>query len=221
MYIHAIDDIRMNGTMMKNLEMFGKIAGERNMQHCALVTSKWGVGDIAAAEQRERELMTSWDYWRRYVELEATIRRFEGTCESAQDIVDHVTKKGKFTPQLTQEYVLEGQPLHKTTVGRAAGAQLEEVRIKSTDELAALRGEHDRALDVHFSETVACIHAMSQEMEAKLKTMEPQIDILHKTREEFQEQIDKADTKEVNYATQVLIRSRQERWRRRSHRAFR
>lgn len=102
-YVHAINDVRMTGSMMKNLKMFRLLVGKEHLKHCTMVTSKWGLEDAATAENREQELMKNPDYWSQDLAAGAIMSRFVGTPRSALDAIEVVTRKGMFLPQLTQE----------------------------------------------------------------------------------------------------------------------
>ena len=153
-YVHAIDDARMVGSMMKNLRMFKEIVGMDNMRQCALVTSKWAAEDDAQLD-RENDLILNPAFWRTYLRAGAITRRFENTCLSAREVLSKVTKHGPFTPRLTQEYVLNGWPLYETAAGQAASTDFEQARKVFTEDLAALRDEYTHALTAQLLETMS------------------------------------------------------------------
>lgn len=86
-YIHAIDELRMTGPMMKNLRMLLHLAGNENMQHLVLTTSKWGVEDAKIPQDRERELTTDAKYWKDPLAAGARMRRYDDSQPSALSII--------------------------------------------------------------------------------------------------------------------------------------
>src|SRR5579862_1311073 len=90
LYVHAINEVRMKGSMLKNLKMFRKMVGESNMGCCMMVTTKWRLQDINVSIAREEELKRK--SWATLLASGARISRFEDSNESALDIVMKVAE---------------------------------------------------------------------------------------------------------------------------------
>ena len=112
-HLHAINESRMTGTMVKNSRMLGHLVGYDNMEkNVVLATSMWGlVEDVTAAEDRESELMRGNGYWKGFLEAGTALMRFEDSRASALEIIKVVEKGGMFIPRLTREYVIDGVKL--------------------------------------------------------------------------------------------------------------
>lgn len=196
-YLHAIDESRMTGTMMKNLGMLGHLVGYDSMDNnVVLATSKWGlVEDVTVAEDRESELMMGNGYWKGFLEAGAAPMRFEGSRASALEIIKVAEKGGMFILQLTREYAINGMELCQTAAGRAIDEEMAKARDKRDAEMTALRKEHQRALELRKAEAAKALRSQMLRMEAKIKTMDDDMEKLRATRFEAQELADEADPK--------------------------
>lgn len=55
LYLHPISNARVTGSAKKNLDMFRKVVGTRNMTRCTLVTTKWSREQEVTAKSHEVE----------------------------------------------------------------------------------------------------------------------------------------------------------------------
>ena len=192
-YIHAINEVRMTGPMMKNLRILLHLAGEGNMQHLVLTTSKWGVEDAKTAQDRERELTTDAKYWKGHLAAGAKMRRYDDSQASALSIIALATEGGMFIPQLTQEYIISGAELCYTAAGRAIDHDMAIARDRHETELLALRHQHSLACDAREAAAAAQLQQRTLRVEAKLKVMDDEMNQLRTTRSVAQERADELD----------------------------
>ncbi|MCJ1450779.1 hypothetical protein MMC28_001113 [Mycoblastus sanguinarius] len=192
-YMHAINQVRVDGPMMKNLRMLLRLVGNDNMKNLTYVTSKWSTEDVKVAEDREGELINDAKFWKDPITKGAAVKRFEDSKRSALEIVYVATKRGCFTPQLTREYVTEGKELCNTAAGRAIDEDLAKARDQQEEALATCRKEHNKALQTRNAQAAQRLRLQTLHVEAKLKTMDDETDQLRMTREEAQEQADELD----------------------------
>lgn len=192
-YMHPINQMRMDGPGLKNLRMLLRLAGNDNMKNLTLVTSKWGTEDANKAEDRESELINNVKFWKEPIAKGATMKRFEDSRRSALEIFDAAIMGGRFTPQLTREYVIEGKELCKTAAGRAIDEDLAKAREEQEMALETLREEHDNVLRTHRAELADELGLQARQLEVELKSVDDEMDRLRTTREEVQEREDELD----------------------------
>ncbi|CAJ2504937.1 Uu.00g123310.m01.CDS01 [Anthostomella pinea] len=132
-YMHPISDTRVTHHATKNLQMFQKLTGEKNLKNVVLATSMW---DKVTQEQglaRERELKDK--FWKVMLAYQAKAVRYGGTLESALHIAHILMNNKPFYLQLQEEMGKDNKALRDTTAGR-------EVMI----ELLRMKEEHQREL---------------------------------------------------------------------------
>ncbi|KAI1338463.1 P-loop containing nucleoside triphosphate hydrolase protein [Xylariaceae sp. FL0016] len=132
-YLHPISDTRVTHHATKNLQMFQKLTGEKNLKNVVLATSMWDKVSEAEGQARERELKEK--FWKVMLAYQAKAVRYGGTPESAQNIAQLVMKNKPFYLQLQEEMGKDNKALRDTAAGR-------EVMV----ELARMKEEHKREL---------------------------------------------------------------------------
>ena len=189
-YIHSICDDRMTGTMMKNLRMFRLLIGERSMEHCVMVTSKWNIAGPVEAEQRESDLVGN--YWGKFLAAGAHIARFEDSPSSALDIVKISLTAGEFTPQVTQEFAIQGLELYRTAAGRVVNEDIAKAYEQHEEDLEKWRREYMEALRIGDERSTAELELLSSRAELQLKNLREETERLSRDRELAQNQMDDA-----------------------------
>ncbi|KAI0485109.1 P-loop containing nucleoside triphosphate hydrolase protein [Xylariaceae sp. FL0804] len=133
-YLHPISDTRVTHHATKNLQMFQKLTGEKNLKNVVLATSMWD--KVSEAEGLAREQQLKAQFWRVMMAFSARTARYAGTAGSATDIARLLVGNKPFYLQLQEEMGRDNKALRDTAAGR-------EVMV----ELARLKEEHRRELD--------------------------------------------------------------------------
>ena len=90
-YLHRISDNRVNGALQKAFGLFTKLCGQDALRNVVIVTNMWS--EISTQERgndRQRQLETDDQFFKRALDLGATITRHDNTRESALRIVRRV-----------------------------------------------------------------------------------------------------------------------------------
>ena len=79
----------MNGTALRNLDVFKKLCGDRALRSVVLGTTKWTeLPSRSVGEQRLNKLCDK--YWLEMIECGSFVHHFDDTQESAWDMVHSV-----------------------------------------------------------------------------------------------------------------------------------
>ncbi|KAF8438392.1 P-loop containing nucleoside triphosphate hydrolase protein [Boletus edulis BED1] len=121
LYLHRISDNRMAGASVKDLAVFKDLCGKNNLKNVILVTTMWDeVEDQSVGSKREKHLLSV--FWKDMIRRGSCTRRFQGTHESAWEIIDRLdlgTSGQRRTPlQIQQEMVDRGLPFHETIAAK-------------------------------------------------------------------------------------------------------
>ncbi|KAG6374159.1 P-loop containing nucleoside triphosphate hydrolase protein [Boletus reticuloceps] len=121
LYLHRISDNRVAGASRRDLAVFKDLCGKVNMKNVVLVTTMWDVEDESVGSEREGQLFSV--FWKDMIRLGSRTCRFQGTLESAWEIIDclDLERPGqRRTPlQIQQEMVDRGLPFHETLAAKA------------------------------------------------------------------------------------------------------
>ncbi|KAI6147923.1 P-loop containing nucleoside triphosphate hydrolase protein [Pisolithus tinctorius] len=119
-YVHRIVDTRMGGKSQNNLRMFHKLCGEDSLKNVSIITTMWDKVTPEEGQQREQELRSGHNLFKPLLDKGAVLERYDGTPQSASNIIDYLLRKESTTVQIVRELVEEQKPLEET----AAGAEL-------------------------------------------------------------------------------------------------
>ncbi|KAN0081952.1 P-loop containing nucleoside triphosphate hydrolase protein [Elaphomyces granulatus] len=75
-YLHPINDIRMQGSARENLEMFRKLCGEDALKNVLFVSTFWDTVDEAQGVRNEEQLRSKDEFWGRMVKKGSKVRRY-------------------------------------------------------------------------------------------------------------------------------------------------
>jgi hypothetical protein len=131
----------MAGTPLKNLRMFRELCGRQALENIILVTTMWDEVDEDVGSQREKELRGK--YWKPMIDHGSATARYNGTSESAWDIVEHFTTR-RHAVLLQREMVDLKKELPETAAGQELYTTLEVLVKKQQDVLEKIRAETKR-----------------------------------------------------------------------------
>jgi hypothetical protein len=135
-YLHRITDIRYQGSSVKTLNVFQKICGKNAMKNVMLVTTRWNEVEESIGANRERELRDQ--FWKYMLSNGSTMMRYHGDHDSAVAIASQLLNKSTIILDLQRELVDEKKPLVSTAAGSLVNDNIEDLKARYEQELAAL-----------------------------------------------------------------------------------
>jgi hypothetical protein len=124
-YLHRISDNRMTGSVLKNLEMFVALCGQKAMPNVIIATTMWGEVKKENGLRRESELKR--EFWKDMVAGGCRTDRFEDTNESAWRIINCLSGEDPSRVLLPHEIVDTHLRLNETKAGIALNKELEKL----------------------------------------------------------------------------------------------
>ncbi|KAL0948457.1 hypothetical protein HGRIS_011030 [Hohenbuehelia grisea] len=173
-YLHRISDNRMAGTPLRNLHMFGGLCGNRASANVILATTMWN-DRLRGALGDQRELELKEKYWKPMLDLGSKMLRFDGTHDSAWQIVDCLLdRKQAPPPLLLQEELVD---LRKVLVETEAGKRLySELHQIFNDHRTAVRRLLDEARKQSDATVTSSLTARIGDLEKSANTVLGQMD---------------------------------------------
>ena len=133
-YFHRISDPRMEGSAIKQLKIFRELCGDDSgtLKNVILATNRW---DRLESEEvgirRQAELVSEPRYWKPMCLQGSQVTRYEGTTESALELIRLVMHNTPLPLKIQKEMVDESKPLAETGAGRFVEAEMT-IFVKST-----------------------------------------------------------------------------------------
>lgn len=165
-YIHPISDNRVTHHATKNLDMFRKLTGEKNLKNVILATSMWDKVSEAEGVRREEELKTK--FWKLILAMGARTVRHNDTSESARSIASMLFANKPFYLQLQEEMGKDNKALRDTAAGREVMLELVKMKEEHQRELAEMEG----LIKSSARESESVIEALRDHYQGRLSELE-------------------------------------------------
>ncbi|KAJ4425108.1 hypothetical protein N0V82_000163 [Gnomoniopsis sp. IMI 355080] len=165
-YLHPISDNRVTHHTTKNLDMFRKLTGEKNLKNVILATSMWDKVTFDEGVRREEELKTK--FWRLLTVMGAKTARHEDTAESAREIASMLLGNKPFYLQLQEEMGKDNKALRDTAAGKEVMIELVRMKEEHQRELA----EMESLIKSSAKESESVIEALSENYQGRLTELE-------------------------------------------------
>ena len=188
-YLHRITDIKLGGSALRNLHMFKKLCGEESLGSVVLVTSWWNQVDPAVGKNREKQLMTTKEFWGGMIDNGSKVIQHDGSQQSAKSVVKYLAEKSKpIVLDIQRQMVEEQKTLDQTGAGLEIGGELLRQRQRYEEEIKLAQQDIKDAIKQKDEESAAQIKKTEQEFYAKIKKVEEDQEALRVTHEEARRQ---------------------------------
>lgn len=173
-YLHRINDNKMQGSAQQSLNLLSELCGHDFLKHVVLTTTMWDTIDESVGVRREKDLKEA--FWSDLIKSGAKCGRHYDNKGSAIEIIEMILREPLSRdemPDILRESWREEKALAETNAGRVyfkdlrkkaeenekwlnhAKSQLEELK----------RGVHDEDTEAEIKQTLAEIKDLSDERE--------------------------------------------------------
>ncbi|KAK6506841.1 hypothetical protein TWF481_005301 [Arthrobotrys musiformis] len=166
-YLHPISENRMTHPATKNLEMFRKLTGEKNLKNVVLTTSMWDKVTDEEGARREKELKEK--FWKILLTFEAKTIKYHGTSESAREVAGLLMENKPFYLQLQEEMGKGNKALKDTSAGREVMEELVRVKEQHQREMKEMK---DMIMKSQEEKNEAAVQALREHYSKLLSDME-------------------------------------------------
>lgn len=132
----------MAGSVLKNLQMFARLCGQKAMPSVVLVTTMWCGVDSETGTRRENQLMDG--FWTEMVTNGCRVERFDNTYKSAWCIIGGLAEKRTADMLLPREMVDLKMRLNETQAGVTLSKQLEKLLKDQRDAARMLEKQTEK-----------------------------------------------------------------------------
>ena len=221
-YLHPINDIRMQGSARENLEMFRKLCGEDALKNVLFVSTFWDTVDEAQGVRNGEQLRSKDEFWGRMVKKGSKVRRYNRDDPLSAFAILNDIDDSHCVLRAQEEIVIDGKDPRQTEAAtfNIAAMQAEmEARIREEEELAKRLLEEQHRAAREQARRIREQHQQwlrAQEKEAKrkkerLKAEERREEERAREHREFCERMrQEAETREVILAAIVAAQEEEE-----------
>ncbi|KAK5107133.1 hypothetical protein LTR62_001691 [Meristemomyces frigidus] len=167
-YLHRITDNKMQGSALRNFEMFQRICGEDAMGNVVLATTMWDkLTDRAEGLQRDEQLRR--DFWSLMESRGSSLMTFDGSKEMAETMIMLLLNRDDVVLEIQRELSDEQKALGDTAAGWLMAGAAEEALTHKDEQIEYL--EQQLQAEHHWrsreGEGVSMhAEALAQQMEA-------------------------------------------------------
>ncbi|KAI1382350.1 P-loop containing nucleoside triphosphate hydrolase protein [Hypoxylon crocopeplum] len=168
-YLHPISDNRVTHHATKNLQMFRKLTGEKNLKNVILATSMWDKVTQEERAKREHELQNK--FWNVLIAFGAKYSRYDGSVDSAKQITSTLVSNKPFYLQLQEEMGKGNKALKDTAAGKEIMVELSRMKEQHQAELAEIKETQEMLLRTSAEENKAAVAALEEHYKGMLQGM--------------------------------------------------
>ncbi|KIW68352.1 hypothetical protein PV04_04305 [Phialophora macrospora] len=141
-YLHRIMDVRFSGAAMRNLSMFKKLCGDRNLASVVLATTFWSRVDEKTGQEREDQLKATPTFWGNMVKCGSQVFRHDADKQSGISIIQYLLdRRDKPVYAIQDEMVNKNKPLDETAAGSEVQAEMDKMRRKYEQMIVDIKQE--------------------------------------------------------------------------------
>jgi hypothetical protein len=191
-YLHRITDPRMQGSGMRNLHMFKKLCGDKNLSNVIMATCQWERVLEADGIERERQLKETPHFWGYMIDRGSQMHRHYNTRESALRLIDSLVggtaARPKIVLDIQTQMVDEGKDLASTGAGQAVDDAISKERQRFAKEIAESQADIREALASRDRETASILEQHQKEMNERVRKLDNEHAALQVSLERLQEE---------------------------------
>ena len=185
--------------------MFKKLCGDKSLGSVVLVTSWWSKVDPATGMNREKQLMTTKEFWGGMIEKGSKVIQHDGSRESAKNIVKYLVERSKpIVLDIQRQMVEEHKTLDQTDAGLEVGGELVRQREHFEKQLKDAQEDIKEAIKQKDEESAAQLKITQRDFAAKIKKVEDDQKALKVTHEQAQRQLEQENQRKREELKQKL-----------------
>lgn len=188
-YLHGINQPRMQGSARKNIMMFKKLCGDDALKNVILATTMWDLVDEDVGAAREKQLIETKEFWGYMASKGSKTYRHDNTHQSAMELIGHfVEADSKMTLEIQEEMVDQHKSLDGTAAAAAVEAKIEQERARFAVELRNLETDLREALRKKDNDTMEALREERARYTADLAQIKAAQESLRTTMEKLHEE---------------------------------
>jgi hypothetical protein len=176
-YLHGINQRRVEGSALRNLKMFRELCGLDALQNITLATTFWSDVNSLDGKRREDELASKQAFWGAMLQRGSRMARFVGPA-SGLEILRNIIGLPPQLLKIQREMVEDEKALVDTGAGQVVNEELVRLEERHKIDISRLKTEMDEAMgskDVEYQEILREHEKKLEERMGKVQRQQEQL----------------------------------------------
>lgn len=136
-YLHPITKTRLEGSALRALTIMKKLCGQDNLKNVVLVTTFWNDVTWELGVRRERELISTDDFWKQLVDQGSKVERMSKDYKKFIPVLLEIAGRQPMKLSIQKE-MQDGKSLEETMAGLFINAETKKLEQTHQDKLQGL-----------------------------------------------------------------------------------
>lgn len=176
-YLHNINNPRMEGSALRNLRMFRQLCGKDPLKNVILATTFWDKVSGELGDEREAELRAKPEFWGDMIKRGSQVTRFTNR-DSALEILELVLPMKPIPLEIQLELVDQDKRLVETAAGKSVNEELNRLEQRHEDELRKIKEEYYLAIQEKDKE-------LQDHLQDAQRKIDRDLDKIHRQQEQL------------------------------------
>lgn len=170
----------MQGSAKKYLLMFKKLCGNDALQKVVLATTMWDKVPHREAENREKQLIDTPEFWGFMVSKGSTVYRHNNTAESAIRIIEELSRSNRTVIlDLQNQMVIQEQNLEQTAAGKELVAEQFKERLELITQLKDTQEKMEKAIRLEDKKSEQALQDVKDKYNTRIEHLGREAKRLH------------------------------------------
>lgn len=182
-YLHRIQDTRMEGSALRSLRVFKRLCGDEFMKNVVLGTTFWDLVSEKVGKAREDELCSTGGFFKDMMDMECDVVRISNERNDNLVLLEKFTEKTSRIMSIQQE-LSDGKSVEESAAAKEIGEELAELQRMNKEKLDDVKHVAQRQLTVAELNKLYSLRLTKREHEEVESKLKKEQDELKKEGEE-------------------------------------
>jgi hypothetical protein len=181
-YLHRIQDVRMEGSALRSLRVFKRLCGDEFMKNVVLGTTFWDLVSEEVGKAREDELCGSDGFFKSMTDMGCDVVRISNDRDKNLELLDKFKGKSSSVMSIQQE-LFDGKSIAESAAAKEISQELAELQLKNQEKLGDVHHAAQKMFTAANLEKLYTLKIMEREHEGVDKDLRREQDELRRQGE--------------------------------------
>jgi hypothetical protein len=188
-YLHRIQDVRMEGSALRSLRVFKRLCGDEFMKNVFLGTTFWDSVSEEVGKEREDELSGTDGFFKSMIDMGCDMVRIQNERDDNLKLLEKFKGKASSVMSIQQE-LLDGKSIAESSAAKEINQELAELQSQNKEKLNDVKHVVQKSLTSADLEKFYSRKILEREHEGVEKELHKEQDGLRKEGEKAAQELD-------------------------------